>query len=104
MSTTTTVTLSAPPASLAASIRALTAVPGSVARDRISPISASETWPCNPSEESISLSPTVTSTSKESGSMSGSLPSARVITERFGWKRLSSSVSVPCLIMSATIE
>ena len=101
-STTTTVTLSEPPAASAASTRLsvqICAVEDWTAMRSISP---SEIMDERPSEHRMSRSPSSMLSWKWSAYMSGSDPSARVMTERLGCTRASSAVISPASTSSST--
>ena len=96
------VTLSLPPSASAASTRASAQVCG-VAHDMsVSSITPSVTIEERPSLHRSTLSPLETSMLKWSACILGSLPKARVMTERLGWMRASSGVICPAATSSST--
>ena len=101
-STTTTVTLSWPPAASASLTSVSAACCGVAVETAIPSISESSTMPDRPSEQMITRSPAETLSVKWSAYMSGSEPSARVITERDGCTRASSAVISPASTSSST--
>ena len=104
MSITRTVTLSAPPAERAAETSLSAAACGLALETASSSISASSIIDERPSEHRMMRSPLWTSSVKWSAYISGSEPSARVMTERDGCTRASSSVISPASTSSSTKE
>ena len=103
MRNATAVTLSSPPASLAARTRRRTPSTSGPSSSRFA-IAWSPTSPERPSEQSSRTSPSRTWTTLVSTSSSGPAPSARVITERCGCTAASSRVRRPARSSSATSE
>ena len=101
-STTTTVTLSCPPAVSAAATRLSAAICGLGDETATASISESSTIEESPSEQMTMRSPDETAMLKWSAYMSGSEPSARVMTEREGCVRASSAVISPASTSSST--
>jgi hypothetical protein len=86
--------LSSPPPLFAARTSAFAALVRSLRlRSTSRRIVSSSTIEVSPSEQSRNRSPGLVSTEKVSTSTSGSVPSARVITERCGWPSASSGES-----------
>ncbi len=102
MSTTMTVTLSAPPAVSAAETRLSAACCGVALETATDSISLSGTMLESPSEQMITRSPLATSMEKWSAYISGSDPRARVMIEREGCTRASSAVICPASTSSST--
>ena len=100
-SATMTVTLSWPPLAIASFTSCDAQRCGSRTRASVDSISLSHTMPDRPSEQMSRRSPVSTLISYRSGWVCGSLPKARVMTERLGCERASSGVSWPASIMSA---
>ncbi len=101
-STTTTVTLSWPPAASAASTRLSTQICAVEDCVAMFSISLSGIMLERPSEHRIRRSPSSICRVKWSAYMAGSEPSARVMTERLGWTRASSAVISPASTSSST--
>ena len=101
-STTTTVTLSWPPAASASLTSESAACCGVAVETAMASIRESSTMPDRPSEQMITRSPAEMLSVKWSAYMSGSEPSARVITERDGCTRASSAVISPASTSSST--
>jgi hypothetical protein len=101
----TTVMLSSPPPRLAFAIsRRAASSRSSRPSSSVLAISSSPSIVVRPSEQSRKTSPASAGTLKASTSTSGSVPSARVITERCGWLSASSADSLPLRTSSATSE
>ena len=101
-STTITVMLSRPPASLAWSTRRSAASCGSVRVVIVSRMSGSATSSTRPSLQSRNRSPRMRGSVHQSTLTSGSMPRARVMMLRRGWVRASSSVMWPVDTNSCT--
>ncbi len=105
ISKNTTVMLSSPPPRLARTTSSRAALSRSRPCSSIaSRMAASPTIEVRPSEQSRNTSPGRDSIVYVSTSTSGSVPSARVITERCGCDSASSGESLPLRISSATSE
>ena len=97
--------LSSPPPRFAASTRLLAERSRSSRRSsRISRMASSVTIAVRPSEQIMNRSPGSAGMQKTSTSTSGSVPRARVMTERCGWISASSGESLPLRTSSATKE
>src|SRR5581483_5987887 len=101
----TTVMLSSPPPRFAADTSDFVARSrSSWKRSRTSRMSASRTMSVSPSEQMRKTSPSSASIVNESTSTSGSVPTARVITDRCGCVSASSGESFPLFSSSFTSE
>ncbi len=98
----TAVMLSSPPAAFAASTRSCAARFGSGSRLRMLAISSGRTIVVRPSEQKRMRSPGWSWMGYSSTSTSGSMPSARVMTDRRGWTSACSRVSSPPRTISST--
>ena len=96
--------LSSPPPRLAPRTSSRTASSTDAAASTVPAITSSGTIVVRPSEQRRKTSPGAASTTIVSTSTRGSVPSARVMTDRCGWASASSGVSRPLRMRSPTSE